>query len=185
MSLVFAADGSGALFKDGALLFDDGSGNACCCLVPCTHCDKAVYGIYVTITGWSNDDCTGCTDLNTTFYVPVDSSGACTGYLLLADAIDCDPALLDVEISWSITSFNNGNGTHDITLEIEIRVVSFAPIVARYNKTVTVNDGDRPIDCKDEFDGTIAYDSGTDPAGVDHCDPNTTSVDAVLDQAAA
>lgn len=185
MTLVFDANGGGLKFKNSKLLTDDGAGNECCCWLPCTHCTRVVHGIYVTITGWSNDDCTGCTDLNTTFYVPAESSGACTGYLLLEDAIDCDPALLDVEISWTISAFNNGDGTHDITLEIVIVVVSFSPVTARYKITVTVNDGDRPINCKDEFDGTIAYDSGTDPAGVDHCDPNTTSIDAVLDQALA
>lgn len=185
MTLVFDADGGGLKFKNGKLLTDDGAGNECCCWLPCTHCSRVVHGIYVTVTGWANDQCTNCIDLNDTFYVPAESSGACTGYLLLEDLIDCDPALHDVEITWGITAFNNGDGTHDITLEIVIGIVSFAPITARYRKTVTVNDEDRPINCKEEFDGTVNWDSGSDPASSGHCDPNTTSVDAVLDQALA
>lgn len=87
-----------------------------CCASSCCHCClSCMRGVYVTFSGFTNrpefEECSDCSTLNDTFYVPYDPNmgdpGSCEGAIVIPGVFNCiDDVILsgckDLRISWRV-----------------------------------------------------------------------------------
>lgn len=190
MPLVFDSNGGGIIFTGGAALFDDGFGNLCCCVAPCTCCTGAIRGAWIAVTGVGSDLC-DCSALNDTFYAPADGtncSGSYTDFLAVCECSTGNFFDEDIQFSWGLDCVVEDASNKRVTMTVEIRGGAFCGTAWASGlgftgyKSVVVANEDFPVDCKTLFDGTYNADPtfSDDPSDSAGCD-RPASVDLTLD----